>query len=108
MRLGDKQREFNRCLGLLYIYIYSCGYAVTQGRGRVSEKANAADGGHKNSCHLSGLAQDLNLFLDGVFLTDTTDHEKFGVYWESLHPLARWGGRFNDGNHYSFEHQGVK
>ena len=108
MRLGDKQREFNRCLGLLYIYIYSCGYAVTQGRGRVSEKANAADGGYKNSCHLSGLAQDLNLLLDGVFLTETADHEKFGVYWESLHPLARWGGRFNDGNHYSFEHQGVK
>ena len=63
MRLGDKQREFNRCLGLLYIYIYSCGYAVTQGRGRVSEKANAADGGHKNSCHLSGLAQDLTSSL---------------------------------------------
>jgi hypothetical protein len=24
-----------------------------------------------------------------------------------MHPDCRWGGRFNDGNHYSFEHNGV-
>lgn len=22
------------------------------------------------------------------------EYEKLGVYWESLHPLCRWGGRF--------------
>jgi hypothetical protein len=26
-----------------------------------------------------------------------------GEFWEGLHPLCRWGGRFNDGNHYSIE-----
>ena len=51
---------------------------------------------------------DLNLFKDGVYLTSDKDHEPFGIYWESLHPLCRWGGRFKDGNHYSIEHQGVK
>lgn len=112
MRLGEKQREFTRCLGLLYVYIYSEGYAITLGRGAVSPEANKADGGHSNSCHLFRLAQDINLFkLVGgkwVYQTSTKAHKQFGEYWESLHPLARWGGRFNDGNHYSFEHQGVK
>ena len=108
MTLGQKQREFNRCRGLLLIYIYSSGYAVSQGRGRVSKEENDAVGGHPKSCHLYGLAQDWNLFKDGRFLRSTKAHKQFGEYWESLHPLARWGGRFNDGNHYSFEHNGIK
>ena len=62
------------------------------------------------------LAIDLDLFKDGegfemgckVYLTKTEDHRKLGEFWESLHPLCRWGGRFGDGNHYSLEHGGVK
>jgi hypothetical protein len=26
-----------------------------------------------------------------------------GEFWESLHPLCRWGGRFQDDNHLSIE-----
>jgi len=51
---------------------------------------------------------DFNLFKDGVFLQGTEDHRPLGEYWESLDPLCRWGGRFNDGNHYSIEHEGIK
>lgn len=60
------------------------------------------------SVHRERLAVDLNLFKDGVFLEADTDHRPFGEFWESLHELARWGGRFGDANHYSFEWGGRK
>jgi len=41
-------------------------------------------------------------------LGDTEAHRELGEWWEKQHPQARWGGRFKDGNHYSFEHEGVK
>jgi hypothetical protein len=59
-----------------------------------------------NSLHYDGLAVDIDLTKDGVYLADTKDHEPFGVFWESLG--GSWGGRFSDGNHYSLEYQGRK
>jgi hypothetical protein len=43
-------------------------------------------------------------------LRQTSDHQRLGEWWEKQHPLARWGGRWGDGNHYSFENPatGVK
>jgi hypothetical protein len=108
MTLGQKQRLFTKLLAQLINHAYILGYEISLGRGSVSPEANAADGGHRNSCHLYRLAQDLNLFRNGRYLTSTKSHEALGLYWESLHPLCRWGGRFNDGNHYSLEHKGVK
>jgi hypothetical protein len=67
------------------------------------------DGGHFHK-----LAQDLDLFKFNAttfqfdYCMATEDHRPFGEYWESLHDLCRWGGRFGDGNHYSIEHGGVK
>ena len=104
--LGDKQRRFTGMLGLLYLYAYNQGFQLTLGRGRVSEAANKADGGHENSLHLHGLAQDLNLYKDGKWLKKTEDHLLLGVFWEALG--GTWGGRFNDGNHYSLSHNGMK
>jgi len=65
---------------------------------------------HKTtSNHHIRLAVDLNLFnREGVYLDTTEVHKPFGEYWESLHPLCVWGGRFNDGCHYSLEHEGRK
>lgn len=59
-----------------------------------------------NSLHYIGLAIDLNLFKNGEYLKDTNDHKELGEFWESLG--GSWGGRFNDGNHYSLEHNGRK
>lgn len=56
--------------------------------------------GAKNSLHCQRLAVDLNLFKDGRYLSKTEDHRELGRYWETLHPLNRWGGRSDDGNHY--------
>lgn len=69
---------------------------------------NGRSNGIVNSVHSVGLAVDLNLFKDGVYLTATEDHAVLGAFWKGLHPLARWGGDFKDGNHYSFEYNGVK
>ena len=60
----------------------------------------------KGSLHYIGLAKDINLFKDGIYLTETKDHEPLGKFWESIG--GTWGGRFNDGNHYSLEHNGKK
>jgi hypothetical protein len=63
---------------------------------------------HPSSAHKVKLAIDLNLFRDGEFCQLTEDHRALGEWWEQQHELCRWGGRFNDGNHYSLEHNGVK
>lgn len=62
----------------------------------------------RKSLHYIRLAQDLNLFVDGKYISDG-DHpawKAIGEKWESLHPLARWGGRFQDANHVSLTHEG--
>jgi hypothetical protein len=92
---------------------HELGYEVTLGdafrdprvHGKLGEKVGY---GHRNSGHKNKLALDLNLFKDGKYLADTESHRPLGEWWEKQHELARWGGRFADGNHYSFEHEGVK
>ena len=113
MTLGDKQRKFSRMIADLLEFIHSRGYEVTFGDAYRDARVHGAMGekkgySHSNSCHKLRLAIDLNLFLDGKYLTETKDHEPFGVYWESIG--GSWGGRFKnaDGNHYSLEHEGVK
>lgn len=113
MKLGEKQRLFARLIAELIVWIYSRGYEVTFGDAyrdpRLFGPLGSKSGyGAPSSCHKLRLAVDLNLFKDGVFLQSTEDHRPLGEKWESMHPLARWGGEFNDGNHYSFEHEGHK
>lgn len=107
MKLSQAQQEFTYCIAQLIFFAYSKGYGLTFGEAhRTIERAIQA--GFKNSNHTRRLAVDFNLFKDGEWLKNTEDHKELGEYWESLHPLARWGGNFNDGNHYSFEWEGVR
>lgn len=57
----------------------------------------------KGSLHYLGLANDLVLYLNGVYQKQTEAYEFMGVKWEAMHPDYRWGGRFKkaDGNHFS-------
>ena len=57
-------------------------------------------------CGICG--SDLHLYRGGRYITNSADHEGLGSWWEKQHPLARWGGRWGDGNHYSFQWQGRK
>jgi len=113
MRLGEKQRLFSMLISELILWAYDNGYEITEGDAyrdpRVFGKLGEKKGyGKASSNHKLRLARDLNLFKDGKYLRRTEDHRQLGEIWESKHELCRWGGRFNDGNHYSMEHNGKK
>ena len=112
MTLGQKQRLFAKLVGELLVEIYRQGYEVSIDWAYRPPEVAAyyADLGIgiRSSLHTLKLAVDLNLFKDGVWLRSSEDHRQFGEWWEAQHELCRWGGRFNDGNHYSLTHNGVK
>ena len=101
-----------RLLPRLIDYAHQQGYALRGGElWRPPEQAalNAKTGkGIANSLHIDKLAIDLNLFRHGKFLARSEDHKPLGEFWESLHALCCWGGRWGDGNHYSITHGGRK
>lgn len=111
MQLKEKQHKFCLMLAQLLIKADEMGYTMRIGDayrdprvfGNMGEKIGY---GHPSSCHKIGLAVDLNLFKDGVYITDTEGHRQLGEWWESIG--GTWGGKFNDGNHYSLEHEGKK
>ena len=92
--LRNQQSKFTLNVSKLITFAYDRGYELTFG------DAYAKDGHMRNSLHYSRLAVDLNLFRDGHYLDETMDHEELGMYWESLDVDCKWGGHFNDGNHY--------
>lgn len=106
MTLGQKQRKFTLMIATLVAWAYENGYELTFGDAYRDPRAFIGDEpyGRDKSLHKSRLAVDFNLFKDGVYLSSTESHSPLGEYWESIG--GTWGGRFNDGNHYSLEHQG--
>ncbi|MGP9421518.1 M15 family metallopeptidase [Ewingella sp. AOP9-I1-14] len=112
MTLSQKQQQFTQMVGQLIAWSFANGYALTLGEAyRTPEQAklNAASGaGIANSLHIQRLAIDFNLFIGGVYQTDSKAFLPLGEYWESLG--GSWGGRFKkpDGNHFSLEHNGVR
>ena len=109
MSLGKKQCKFTLMVANLIHWAYENGYELTFGDAyrdpRVFGPVGESLGyGRSRSNHKTRLAIDLNLFRDGKYLTATEDHRPLGEYWESIG--GEWGGRFNDGNHYSLEHEG--
>jgi hypothetical protein len=99
--LGEKRRLFTSLLPRLIDKMIEDGYEPMLGKDGLKHMAG--------SLHFEGLAVDIDLTKDGIYLTDTMDHYTFGVFWESLHNDCRWGGRFKkgvDGNHYSLAYGG--
>jgi len=104
--LSDRQKLFALFVPDLINKAHEMGFEVVIGDvHRSVEEATRL--GFPNSNHTRCLAIDLNLFLDGKYLTKTDDHYDLGMWWEQLHPLCQWGGHFNDGNHYSLEWEGT-
>lgn len=111
MTLRQKQSKFALMVSELISKAYELGYEVTLGDAYRDPRLHGAMGekkgyGHSKSAHKIRLAIDLNLFKGGKFLSSSDDHKELGEWWESKG--GSWGGRFNDGNHYSLEHEGVK
>lgn len=112
MTLSEKQHLFTQLIAQLLLWAGDRGYRVTFGEAyRTPEQAarNAKKGsGITQSLHTLRLAVDLNLFIGGVYQTDTEAYLPLGEHWELLG--GSWGGRFShpDGNHFSLEHNGVR
>lgn len=109
--LLSKQQKFASMVPALIAKAIEMGFQVTLGDAfrdpRVFGPVGVRIGyGHPKSGHKLRLAIDLNLYKNGKYLTSTEDHRPLGEWWESQG--GSWGGRFDDGNHYSLEHEGVK
>jgi len=111
MRLGEKQELFAQLFCEHVIWLKASGYAVRLG------DVFASTGHREGSNHYIKLAGDINLFLNGLYITTTMGHSISGEKWESRHELCRWGGNWDkddhpgepgedDGNHYSLIHEG--
>ena len=111
--LREKQSRFVVQTNKLVACALAQGYELTYGDAYRDHRVHGPLGvkmgyGHRNSGHKNRLAIDFNLFLGGKWLDKTADFEPLGIYWKTLSDDARWGGDFGDGNHFSFEHNGVK
>ena len=95
----------NKLLEMGYEYTWGDAYRDPRVHGEWGTRKNNSYSAAK-STHKQRLAVDINLFKNGVYLQKTEDHRPLGEYWESIG--GTWGGRWNDGNHYSLEHQGYK
>lgn len=108
--LGTKQRDFTLMVASLITWAYEQGFELTFGEAyRTPEQAalNAKEGrGIVNSLHTLRLAIDLNLFIDGVYQTQSEAYRPLGLQWEQMG--GSWGGRFGDGNHFSLAHGGIR
>jgi hypothetical protein len=80
-------------------------FAISEGfEIALDEGVNHQGSGHMpGSLHYIGLAQDVLLYKDGHYLTDSANYDPLGVFWEGMG--GAWGGRFSypDGNHFSVE-----
>lgn len=121
MTMQAKQAKFTLMLRDLITFADNLGYQITLGESYVSlhlcpycsEKVSKHI---KDSTHYHRLGQDINLFKDGVYLTETRLYKPLGEFWESRG--GSWGGRFGesepgagdgvDGSHFSIEHNGIR
>lgn len=103
MSASDEQWLFLQDVSRLILFAASQGYKLTGGDLYRSPEYAMQHPSGVNSFHVKRQAIDLNLFIDGLYQTDTAAHKPLGEYWKSLDGANTWGGDFTrpDGNHYS-------
>ncbi len=113
MSLRLMQSEFALMVADLITWVYRHdGWELTFGEAYRTPEQAAWDASHgtgiANSLHRQRLAIDLNLFVGGVYRTESDAYLPLGEYWESKG--GSWGGRFSqpDGNHFSLSPDGGK
>lgn len=114
MMLGKKKNKFTADIASLIIYAINKGWDLRFQPEHIRHK--------KNSLHFIGLAKDFDLFVDGRWVKMSSDIEwvELGEYWKSLSTDEAencWGGdfdldgdgkKFDDGNHFSIKHEGIR
>lgn len=115
MTLLQAQKKFSVFAARLILKLSEAGYEITLGealRPDALAKLYASEGkGIALSNHRIKLAIDLNLFKDGVFLTRSEQYREAGALWEAMSDgevTCCWGGKFDDGNHFSFLWKGIR
>lgn len=96
----EEQFKFTKNVAQLILWAYEHGYSTTFGD---CYRDPRCPYGADNSFHRKRLAVDLNLFKDDVYIVVSDEYLDLGRFWESLDPLNCWGGRFSDGNHFSYD-----
>lgn len=106
MGLSDEQTAFDDDLEKLRAYAKGQGFrsvisevARTEAQQAIYVKTGRSQTMKSN--HLRKLAADLEFFRDGVWINGLAVKDclaalaPLGKFWESLHPLNRWGGNFD-------------
>jgi hypothetical protein len=111
--LQELQEQFMQDLALLVQQAKTMGYAVTGGELWRTPQQVQWDVQHgtgiSHSLHPDRLAIDLDVFKDGVWITDGSKLADLGAWWKTLSPMHFWGGDFKsrpDGNHFSISPDG--
>lgn len=99
MKLSKKQADFARKVGIFLLWIYSHpNWTVTLGevwRPQRLQRIYYREGKTKTltSKHTQKLAIDLNLFINGRYITNKKKYRPLGEFWEKCLG-GKWGGRF--------------
>lgn len=101
MKLSDHQQTFTANIAKLINHALVLGIDLTFGeafRTREQQEIYFKNGKSKtmNSNHLRRLAVDFNFFIEGKLTYKHPRITELGKYWESLHPMNRWGGNFKN------------
>jgi hypothetical protein len=117
MTLSQHQRIFTQHIGMLIAFAYQNGIGLTFGEAHRTpsqmllnffgyEVVRSGNGIALKkvprlsktllSLHADRLAVDFNFFINGKLTYAFEDVKILGDYWESLDPLNRWGGDFNN------------
>lgn len=116
--LSDKQARFLSDITKLLVWVedtlptYRLRFGDAYRDPRVFGEVGVFKGyGASKSCHKSRLAIDLILdklddYGSWQYQTSTDAYRPIGEHWEAMGEDHSWGGHFNDGNHFSFNHDG--
>lgn len=103
---SDEQSEINALGPVWRERLADLISSIPQFKDLAAKIRNNQGSGIRTSLHGDRLAIDLNVFVNGVYQTQTEAYRPLGEKWESLG--GTWGGRFGDGNHFSIAHEGRK
>jgi hypothetical protein len=106
MTLGDKRRLFTEAGALLVLYARYLGDSKGEEwrlAGDQLKRCRDCLVGDDDGVHKIGLAEDFNLYINGIWRQDGPSHTELHDFWDLLGGAPRIK---KDMNHYSFEHNG--